>query len=130
MSHFKKFIEQLPCKKKFYSSLAGKNVSYKEYERVFNVWNKFEMKTMKDHQDLYLKYVNLFLADVFEKFRNNSLKNHKLCPSHSLSAQGLSWYVMLKMTKVVLQLIPDPDMYVFFGKGKSGGISYTSNKYS
>ena len=24
---------------------------------------------------------------------------------------------MLKMTKIVLELIPDPDMYVFFAKG-------------
>ena len=32
------------------------------------------MKTMKDYHDLYLKCCILLLADVFEKFRNNSLK--------------------------------------------------------
>ena len=32
------------------------------------------MKTMKDYHDLYLKCCVLLLADVFEKFRNNSLK--------------------------------------------------------
>ena len=30
------------------------------------------MKTMKDYHDLYLKFEVLLLADVFEKFRNNS----------------------------------------------------------
>ena len=40
------------------------------------------MKTMEDYQYLYLKCDVLFLADVFEKFRNNSLKNYGLCPSH------------------------------------------------
>ena len=30
---------------------------------------------MKDFHDLYLKCDVLVLADVFEKFRNNSLKN-------------------------------------------------------
>ena len=30
------------------------------------------MKTMKDFHDLYLKFDVLLLADVFEKFRNNS----------------------------------------------------------
>ena len=32
------------------------------------------MKTKKDFHDLYLKCGILFLADIFEKFRNNSLK--------------------------------------------------------
>ena len=32
------------------------------------------MKTMKNYHDLYLKFHILLLADVFEKFRNNSLK--------------------------------------------------------
>ena len=35
-------------------------ISDKEYEHVLNVWNKFEMKTMKDYHDLYLKCDVLF----------------------------------------------------------------------
>ena len=50
------------------------------------------------------------LCDVFEKIRNNSLKNYGLCPSHYLSVPALSWDAMLNMTKVELELIPDPDM--------------------
>ena len=45
---------------------------------------------MKDYHDLYLKCYFLLLADVFEKFRNSSLKNYGSCPSHYLSATGLS----------------------------------------
>ena len=37
---------------------------------------------------------------------------------------------ILKITKFELELIPDPDMYIFFGKGTRGGISYFSNRYS
>ena len=48
------------------------------------------------------------LADVFEKFRNNSLKNYGLCPSHYLSTPVLSSDAMLNMRKVELELIPDP----------------------
>ena len=58
------------------------------------------MKTRKDYHDLYLKCDVLLLADVFEKFRNISLKNYGLCPSHYLRAPGLSWDAMLKMTKI------------------------------
>ena len=88
------------------------------------------MKTMKDYHDLYLKCDVLLLANVFEKFRNNSLKNHRLYPSHYLSASGLSWDVMLKLTKIELELIPDPHMYIFFEKGTRDRISYISNRYS
>ena len=88
------------------------------------------MKTMKCYHDLQLKSDALLLADVFEKFRNNSLKNYGLCPSHYLSAPGLSKDAMFKMTKVKLEFIPDPDMYIFFEKGTSGGISYISHRYS
>ena len=37
---------------------------------------------------------------------------------------------MLKMTKIKLELISDPDMYIFFEKGTRGGVSYISNRYS
>ena len=52
----------------------GLKVSDNEYGHVVTVWNAFEMKTMKDYHDLYLKYNVLLLADVFEKFIYNSLK--------------------------------------------------------
>ena len=55
MSDFEKFKEQLPNKETFHSSLTGKKISDKEYEHVRKVWNKFEMKTMRDFHDLYLK---------------------------------------------------------------------------
>ena len=118
----------MTSKEKFYSSYTNKYFSDKEYERLFDVWNKFEMKTMKNYHDLYLKCEVLLLPDVFEKFRNNSLKNYGLCLSHYLSAPCLSWDAMLKMTKIKLELIPDPDMYIFFKKGIRGGISYTPNR--
>ena len=76
MSDFEKFKEDLPSKEKFYSSLSDRKISDKEYEHVLNVWKKIEMKTMKDYYNFYLKCDALFLADAFEKRRNNSLKNY------------------------------------------------------
>ena len=88
------------------------------------------MKTIKDYRDLYLKCNVLSLADVFEKFRNNSLKNCGLCPSRYLNAPVLSSDVMLKMTKIKLEFIPDPDLYIFYEESARGEISYISNRYS
>ena len=110
VSDFEKFTEELPSKEKFYSSLTGKKINDNEYKYVLNFWNQFEMKTMKDYHDMYLKWDILLLADVFEKFRNNSWKNYGLCPSHYLTTLALSWDAILK--------------------GIRGGVSYISNRYS
>ena len=63
-------------KERFYSLVTDRKISSKGYENVLNIWDDFEMKTMKDYYDLYLKHDVLLSADVFEKFRNNSLKNY------------------------------------------------------
>ena len=82
---------------------------------------------MKDYHNLYLKCDVVLSANVLEKFRNKSLKNYGLCPSHYLRATRVSWDTMHKITKIKLELITDPDMYIFSEKGTRGGISYFSN---
>ena len=47
-----------------------------------------------------------------------------------MSTPGLSRNAMLNMTKIKLELITDPDMYIFFEKDTRGGIYYISNRYS
>ena len=91
------------------------------------------MKTIKDYPDLYLEFNVLLLVDVFQKFRNNSLKNYRcleLCPGHYLSAPDFSWNAMLKMTKIKLERIPDLGMYIFFEESTRVGISYIANRCS
>ena len=60
MSDFEKFKEEFPSKEKFDNCLTSRRIIDKKYEHVLNVWNKFEMKTMKDYHDLYLRYVLFF----------------------------------------------------------------------
>ena len=64
---------------------------------------------MKDYHGSYLKCDVLLLADVFEKFRINSLKNYGLCLSHYFSTPPLIWDAMLKLTKDKLKRIPDSE---------------------
>ena len=72
------------------------------------------METMKDYHDLYSKCDILLLDDVLGKFRNNSLKNYGLLPSHYLSAPG--WDAMLKMTKLNLNLFQIPKCMYYLRK--------------
>ena len=85
---------------------------------------------MKFYHNLYLKCDVLILADIFEKFRNNSLKKYGLCLSHEFSAPALSWAVMLSIKKVERELISEADMYLFIEKGMSGGVPYMSKRHS
>ena len=65
---------------------------------------------------MHLRCDVLFLADVFQKFRNNSLKKCWLFLNHYLSATGSIYDAMVKMTKIKLVRIPDLDMFIFFQK--------------
>ena len=89
MSDFEKFKEELPSREKFYS-LTGKKITDKEYELVLEVCDKFEIKTMKVYHDLYITWDVLLLSNVFEKFRNSSLKDYGLYQSHYLFETSLS----------------------------------------
>ena len=117
MSEFEKFEEELPSKETFYSLLTSTEIRDKEYEHILKVWNRSEMKTMEDYHELSLECDALFLADVFQIFRNTSLKNYGLSPSHYLSAPALSCDAMINMIKAQLEFIPDADMYLVFEKG-------------
>ena len=88
------------------------------------------MKTMKDYNNLYLKWDVLFLAYVFQKCRNSSLYNYGLCPSYYLSAPALICHAVVIMTKGELELISDPGMHLFFEKDMRGGVSSISKRYS
>ena len=130
MDNFEKFNNtQLPNKDEFYSILNHEFISDEQYEHAQNVWDTFNLKTMGDYHDLYLKSDILLLADVFENFRETCLQYYKLDPCHYFTSPGLSWDAMLKMTDIKLKLIVDIDMFQFIEKGLRGGVSYIANRY-
>ena len=118
-----------PPQKVFFSKLTGKGISNKNYSHVLNVWNSFNMETMKDYHKLYNETDVLLLADVFENFRNLCLKIYGLDPVYYYTAPGLAWDACLKMTNINLELLSDPNMLLMFEKGIRGGISIISNRY-
>ena len=135
---YEKFNHQeLPPKKCFYSSIDdGKrdkgdgHISDEQYSHLKNVWNTFNFNTFEDFHNHYLKKDVLLLTDVFEKFISTSLKYYNLDPCHYFIAPGLSWDTMLKITKIELEKISNPDIHPFIEKGMRGGIRYVSKKYS
>ena len=130
MDSVEKFKDKKPPPRKaFYSKLTGKGITEKDYKHVLNVWNSFNMETMKDYHELYNDSDVLLLADVFENFRDICLKNYGLDPVHYYTAPGLAWDACLKMTDISLELLNDVNMLLMFEKGIRGGISIISNRY-
>ena len=79
---------------------------------------------------IYLKTDVLLLADVFENFRRTAMATYKLDPAWYYTLPGYSWDALLKSTEVSLELITDPDMYLFIEKGLRGGISMVSHRHA
>ena len=130
MDSFQKFEEtELPTQEQFYSLLNNESISDEDYQHAQNVWKTFNMKSMGDYHDVYLKADVLLLADVFENFRKTCLQYYGLDPAHYFTSPGLSWDAMLKMTNIRLNLISDVDMHQFVEKGMRGGVSYIANRY-
>ena len=121
--------DNLPPKEAFHSILNDSDISIEDYIHAQNVWKIFDMKTMRDYHDLYLKSDVLLLSDVFENFRDVCLDNYRLDPIFYYTAPGLAWDACLKITKVELELLTDYDMLMMVEKGIRGGVSMISTRY-
>ena len=86
----------LPPIECWYSRLSDEDISTDDYKHAQQVWDKFQMKTMRDYHDLYLKTDVLLLADVFEEFRNICLENYELDPAWYYTTPALAWDACLK----------------------------------
>ena len=131
MTDFEKLnVNKLPPKSKFYSRLNDSNITDEEYEHAQNVWKEFNCKTMRDYHDLYLKTDVLLLSDVMENYRNVCINNYGLDPLWYYTAPGLAWDAALKISKIGLELITNPDMYLLVENGIRGGISTIMKRYA
>ena len=100
MDERNKFDEkELFVKESFYSNLMMEDISDMDYKHANNVFKKFDIKNLGEYHDLYVRSDTLFLADVFENFRNACMKNYELDPAHFVSLPGLAWQACLKKNK-------------------------------
>jgi len=120
----------LPSKSEFYNSLKDEKISDDDYLHAKNVWKLFNIKTLGEYSDLYLKTDITILADVFENFRDLCISTLKLDPAHYMTAPGFAFDCMLKYTKVKLERLKDYDFYLFFEQSIRGGICQSSKRYS
>ena len=83
---------------------------------------KKNCKNLGDYHDIYLKTDVLLLTDIFETFRKLCYKYYELDPCNYISAPGLSWDAMIKITKQPLGMIHSDEVRLFLDRCKRGGI--------
>ena len=131
IDNWNKFDETLlPSKEEFYSDLNMSNISDKEYDHANKVWNTFNIKKLVEYHNIYVQSDTALLSDVFENFRNRSLEEYELEPCYFVSAPGLAWDRILKITNVKLELLTDVHMLLSIEEGTRGGISQVIHKYA
>ena len=130
MDSVERFEEtKLSQRESFFSKLSNEGVSEEDYEHAKKVWKEFETKTFREYHDLYNQVDVLLLADVFENLRDVCLKIYGLDPAWYYTAPDLAWDAALKITRVKLELLTDPDMLLMVEKGIRGGISVITNRH-
>lgn len=127
LDDFSKFDNSIfPPQSEFYSTLNFSDVGTEKYERAKFIHNYFDFKNFGDFIDFYCLLDSCLLADIFTKFRKDTLKIYNLEPLHYYSIPSLSWDAMLKYTKTEIELFSDVDMYLWIEKSLRGGISQVS----
>ena len=131
MNDERRFQEtRIPPKDAFYSEIKKSHINEEDYSHACKVFRHLGLSNLGDYSDLYLKTDVLLLTDIFENFRDISMRDYRLDPCHFYSAPGLSWSAMLLMTKVNLELLTDIDDLLLWERGCRGGISQISHRYA
>ena len=117
MDTWERFNEtSLASKEDFYSNLNMEDIDDIDYRHGNNVFKGFKLDNL-DYHDLYVKSDTSLLADVFENFRDMSIKEYELDSAHFLSLPGLAWQVCLKKTNIELELLTDYDTLLMVEEG-------------
>ena len=87
------------------------------------------MTELKNYHNFYLLTDVLFLADVYENFRDVCLQHYGLDPAHNSISLGLSWQATLKMMGMELDFLTDIDQHLFKKEEIRGGVAMINHQY-
>ena len=131
MDSWEKFNEtELPDKESFYSELNKEGITDEHYAHALKVWNTFSINNLGEYHDLYVQTDTLFLADVFENFRDSCINTYELDPAHFVSLPGLVWHTCLKKTGIELEILTDNNMLLMEEKRIRRGMCNAIHKYA
>ena len=120
------YDKELPPIDKFYSSLKLQNVSEEEYDKTIDIYKKLKCKNVKDYLEIYMKLDICLQADIFNTFRNSIWDKFEIDCSKYITSCSLSLDLMLKYTKVKIELFKDITMFDYTNSSILGGLCIAS----
>ena len=124
------YNENLPPIEKFYSSLKLDDISKKDYNKALEIYKKLNCKNIKEYLDIYLKLDICLQTDIFNVFRKCIWDKFEIDCSKYITSCSLSLDLMLKYTKVKIELIRDISIFGYVNSSILGGICIASQNIS
>ena len=118
--------KELPTIDKFYSSLKLRNISKEEYDKTIDIYKKLKCKNVKDYLEIYMKLDITLQSDIFNVFRNYIWNKFEIDCSKYITSCSLSFDLMLKYTKVKIELFKDITMFDYVDSSVLGGLCIAS----
>ena len=98
----------------FFNDLTNSSCSVKDYHFAKNVYKTFNCQNLYDYTLLYNHTDTLLLAEIMMVYRKVIQDHFQMDVNHFLGIPGLSFNIMLKISKVKLELISNPELCDFF----------------
>ena len=120
------FDKKLPSIDKFYSSLKLKNISKENYEKTLEIYQKLKCENIKAFLEIYLKLDVCLQSDIFNTFRKIIFDKFEIDCTKYITSCSLSLDLMLKYTKVRIELFKDITTFDYVNESVMGGICIAS----
>ena len=118
--------KQLPSIYKFYSSLKLQNVSKEEYDKTLDIYKKLKCENIKDYLEIYMKQDICLQTELFNVFKNTIWNKFEIDCSKYITSCSLTLDLMLKYTKVKIELFKDITMFDYIDSSIMGGLCIAS----
>ena len=123
-----KKIESFPSIDNFFNDLTNSSCSLDDYNFALKVYSSFNCKNLYEYTILYNHTDTLILAEIMMVYRKIIQEHFQMDINHFLGIPGLSFNIMLKVSKVQLELISNPEICNFFRKSIRGGMSFIATR--
>ena len=122
-----KKMKEFPKIEDFFNDLYNTSCTLEDYNFGLNVYKEFKCKNLYEYTMLYNHSDTLLLAEIMTVYRKIIQDHFEMDVNHFLGIPSLAFNLMLKLSKVKLELISNPDINRFFQKSIRGVCLLSQN---